>query len=902
MSLLKGLSARARSIVAGRASEARMEEEFAFHLAMETERLVAAGVPADEARRRARVAFGGLEQHREAMRDGRGARLLADLGGDVRYALRSMRRSPGFAIAVAVTLGVGIGVNGIVFGFVNSMLFRPIPTSDPDALVGVFTVDTKTGSPGLLAYDDYVDLRDGSKAFAGLAGATCVPLNLVSGGTSGTALAADMVWGEMVTENYFSVLGMRPERGRLFGESDGAPGANPFAVLSYESWKFRFRGDTAVVGRTVRLNGSEFTITGVAPRGYRGLRTFGFWPEIFVPIGMHEVVMPGSKGPLHGRGDGWIYTVGRMHRGWTQAQTERSSRLFATQLAHAYPATNANFGITLVPGATGFDHPGFVKPRVLVLASAMGLFASVVTLLIICANLANMQLARAAARGHEIAIRLSLGCSRARLARQLLTEAFVLAIPGVIIAGFVVRLGPLFESFALPHLQFRVGIGSTTDYRVALFTGLVAVLAVALFGLAPALRATRPKLTPSPASVIGARSGRTGPRGRMRGALVVAQLAMSVVLVVGGTLFVRSLILARGMDLGFDPSNRLLLSVNVGLQNYDEARGRKFYDDVVTRTRMLPDVISASWAFPVPFDTYGRAAVLYTENARTNRKEGTVVTNTTFASDGFTRALGVRLQAGRDFTLADSVGAPRALIVSRSLATRLWPGKDPVGQRARRGGASGPELLVVGVVDDATFSSLGETSKEHAYFPLRQQYRDWETLIVHTRGEPTLVLPRIRTIIINTDQTLPTFGAMTMRESVGSGFATSRTAASVAGFFAMLALLIAAVGLSAVVAGSVAERTREIGVRLALGATPNGVLRFIMGGGARLGAWGLAIGLVCAMGVARLMSGLLYGLSPSDPITFAIAPLSLAVVVLVATYLPARRAVRLDPVAALRSE
>ncbi|HKW47933.1 MAG TPA: ABC transporter permease [Gemmatimonadaceae bacterium] len=899
MSLLKGLVARARSLFAPNASELRMEEEFQFHLTMETERLMSAGVSPDEARRRARVAFGGLDQYREAMRDGRGMRLLSDFGGDMRYGVRAMRRSPGFAIAVAITLGVGIGVNGIVFGYINSMLFRSMPVQNAHELVGVFTSDTRTGTPGLLSYDDYVDFRDRSGAFAGLAGESGVPLNLVAGTN---ASAADMIWGDMVTENFFSVLGMHPVIGRLFTAADAPQGGNPYVVLSYDSWQQRFHGDSSVVGRVVRVNGSEFTVTGVAPPGFKGLRTFGFWPEMFVPIGMHNVIMPGSTRLLEGRGPGWMYVVGRMRKDWTMQRTAGAATLFATQLARTYPATNASFGVTLLPGAGGFDHPGFVKPRVLVLASIMGLFASIMTLLIICANLANMQLARASARTHEIAVRLALGCSRTRLARQLLTEALVLAIPGMMLAILSVRLSPWLEQYLVPHLQFRVGFGSTADYHVALFTAAVAILAVLLFGLTPALRVTRRRIAPTPASVIGARGRNARPRGRMRGALVVTQLAMSVVLLVGGTLFVRSLFVARAMDLGFDASDRLLLSVNVGLQRYDSTRGSRFYNDVLTRTQALPGVIAAAWAFPVPFDTYGRGVRLYVPGARTNAQDGTVSTTGSIVSDDFIKALGLRLEAGRPLAVGDSAGAPNVVIVSRSLATHLWPGRDPIGQRARQGTASGRELLVIGVVSDASFLALGDRSPDRAYLPIRQNYTNWETLLVHTRAEPMLTLPRIRTIVASADPSLPLFGVMTMHESVESGFATSRMAASIAGFFAALALLIAAVGLYAVVAGSVTERTREIGVRLALGSTPSGVLRFIMSGGARLGAWGLAIGLVLGIAVAKLLGGLLYGLSPSDPVTFVIAPIVLASVVVVATYLPAHRAVKLDPIAALRSE
>jgi len=691
-----------------------MEEEFRFHLTMETERLIGFGLTPDEARRRALATFGGLDHHREAMRDGRGARLFADFATDVRYALRAMRRSPGFALAVALTLGVGIGVNGIIFGFVNSLLFRPIPARNAHELVGVFTVDTRTGRPGLLSYQDFIDFRDRSGAFAGLAGSTGVPLNYVGKETGGVTGAADMVWGDMVTENFFSVLAMRPVIGHFFDSADAPQGGNPFVVLSYESWQHRFRGDSSVIGRVVRLNGAEFTITGVAPPGFKGLRTFGFWPEMFVPVGMHNVVMPGSTRLLEGRGDGWIYVVGRLRPTWTMERTARAAGVFAAQLASAYPATNANFGTMLVPGSGGFDHPAFVKPKVLVLASAMGLLASVITLLIICANLANMQLARAAARSHEIAIRLSLGCSRGRLARQMLAEALVLAIPGAVVAAIIVRLAPWLEQYMLPHLQFRVGIGATSDLRVALFTAAVALLAVVLFGLAPALRASRPNLAPSPASVIGARGHGARPRSRVRGALVVSQLAMSVVLLVGGTLFVRSLFVARGMDVGFDPSNRLLLSVNVGLQSYDVQRGRRFYDDVLFRTRALPGVESATWAFPVPFDTYGRSIGLFVDGARTNTKDGTISTEATFVAEDFVKTLGLRMQEGREFTLSDSATTPRVMVVSRSLATRLWPGKDPVGQRARQYGASGPEVMVVGVVGDATFESLGGSVPERA--------------------------------------------------------------------------------------------------------------------------------------------------------------------------------------------
>jgi predicted permease len=872
-----------------------MDEEFRFHLEMETNRLIEReGLSPVEAKRRALATFGGVDAHREAMRDGRGARWLDDTVADVRYALRGMRRAPGFAIAVAVTLGIGIGVNGIIFGSVDALLFRPIPTRDASRLVALFNVDAKSKQPFTLGYEDYVDFRERSSAFDGLAAMTDMPLNLV---VPGSSTGGDMVWGQIVTENFFTVLGMRPAAGRFFTVADGSQGSNPFAVLSYDCWQSRFASDSSIIGRTVRINGTGFQVLGVSPRGFKGMRTFGFWPEVFVPIGMHAIAIPGSTRLLQGRGGGPLMVVGRMKPGATRTATERAAAAFAARLAEEYPATNGTVEAMVIPAAGGFDNPAFVKPAVLRLASALGVFASLVTLAIICANLVNLQLARAAARAHEIAIRLSLGCSRPRLTRQLLVESTVLAVPGACIALVLLRFSSRLESLLVPRLQFRVGFGTAVNLRVVAFTAAVSFLAVLAFGLVPALRASR---AGSLGGMIGGKRA-SRPSWRLRGALVVGQLAFSVVLLVGATLFVRSMLAARSIDVGFDPSNRALLSANVGLQNYDEVRGRRFYDEVLARVRAMPDVVAAAWGFPVPFDTYGRGFALYVDGA-TNSKDGTVGVTASFMSEEFVPVFGFRLEAGRSFTSGDSVNAPLVLVVTRRLATRLWPGKDPIGQRARRGNASGPEMTVVGVISDAEFDSPGLPSQPRAFVPLRQTYVNWETLIVHTRGDPTVVIPKLRSAIAAQDPMLPVFGVSTMTESVSNGLNTSRIAASIGGFFGALALLISSVGLYAVVATGVTERTREIGVRVALGSTPSEVMRFVIRGGARLGLVGLVLGLGGAAIVARLMSSLLFGLSAADPITFALVPATLAIVVMVATFIPARRAVKLDPVAALRSD
>jgi predicted permease len=887
---MRGLAARVVDALARRAARARVDEEFHFHVDMEAEKLVAHGVPPAEARRRARALFGNMERHREAMGVPLG-RWHHDLWADLRYGWRTLRRAPGLALAATLTLGFGVGLNGIVFGFVDGILLRPVPAAHAERLVALYTADR--GGAGELGYEDYVDFRDRSGIYAGLAAFGGVPLNFTVSGQA----AGDMVWGEMVTPNYFEVLGMRPALGRFFTAADSVSGASAVAVLSHESWRRRFGGDPHIVGSVVRLNGGRFTVVGVAPEAFRGLRTFGFWPEVWAPLAMHDVLMPNTGRVVTGRGGGWATTFGRMRDGWTIERTAAAARAFARRLAAAYPESDRDMTAITLPARAGFDNPQFVPPRVLTLAGSLSILAGSLVLLVVCANLANLLLARAAARQRELAVRLSLGCSRARLVRQLLAEAAMLALPGALLGAALQPLGPLVERRMVPHLQFRVGTGIAADHRVMLYTAAVAVLAVMLFGLAPALRASRPALVPS---LKASGTGRAGGRLGMRATLVVVQLALSVVLLTGGTLFVRSIAAARAMDVGFDVRDRVLVSVNPGLQRYDAPRARALYRDVLARVRALPGVEGAGWGFPVPFDTYGRGVALYVEGMAHTSEDPTVSLASSAVSPGFLAAIGIRLVAGRDLAPADTVGAPLAMVVSRAAAARLWPGRDPVGQRARLGSADGPEIAVVGVAADAKYESVSETPRPHVYVPLGQHYRQQQTLVVHTRETPEAATRRIRDAIAAVDPSLPTFGAITMAQGVSNALATGESAASFAGVFGVAALVIAAVGLYALVAYVVAERTRELGLRIALGATPARVRRLVVRSAGRLGALGVALGLVGAAGVAQLLRGLLYGISPHDPTTFVLVPLALGLVVLVASYVPARRATRLDPSRALR--
>jgi predicted permease len=504
VSFWKGLAARARSVFRPGDAEARLDEEFQFHVETQTEHLIREGVPPADARRRALVAFGAVESYRETMRDQRGARWFDDLYADVRYAVNAMRRNPGFTLAVTLTLGLGIGVNGIIFGYINSLLFRPVPAQAPEELAALFTRDTRTGNTGPFGYDDFIDFRDRSGAFAGAAAIIAAPVNLVVPQTAGNAVG-DMVWAEIVSEDYFSVLGTRPAVGRFFTAADAPQGANPFVVLSYDAWQRRFQGNPNVAGRVIRINGRELVVTGVAPRGFKGMRRLGFWPEVWVPIGMQPLVQPGAPGLLHGRGGGALLVVARLQPGFDLERAQALAADFARQLEAAYPATNTNVGVSLLPAKVGFENPAIIVPRILVLSSALLIVGSLTVLVIICANLAVLQLSRTVSRVREIAIRLSLGCSRGRLTRQLLIESLVVAAPGVALGAAAMRLASPLEPYLTPKLPFQVGFGPTADTRVMFFTGAIAVAALVSFGVIPAVRAGRSRLIASSASGLRSR-------------------------------------------------------------------------------------------------------------------------------------------------------------------------------------------------------------------------------------------------------------------------------------------------------------------------------------------------------------------------------------------------------------
>jgi predicted permease len=885
------LLARVRGFFRRAALDREMNEEMRFHLEMEAEKNVREGMSPEAARRKAIAVFGGVDRHQERMRDKRGGRWLEDAARDVRYAARTLVRNPGFAAAAVLTLALAIGLNGTVFSLINGMLLRPFPVPQPDRLVAVWGVDARDRGAVNLAYEDYIEWRDRSGLFTALAAQMPAPLTISADGS------AEIVWSELVSGNYFATLGLRPRLGRFFvsGEEARAGGA-AYVVLSHELWRRRFQEDARIIGRKIQVNNQPMEVIGVAGADFHGLRRFGFWPDLWVPLGA-----PGTRNLTTGRGKGSLTFVGRLQPGIHLELARTRAERFAQSLSTAWPETNRGLGAMLTSARTPFDSPRFVPPRMLALAAALSLAGVVLVLLVACANVANLLLARASARQREVAVRLSIGGSRGRIVRQLLTESALLAFLGGVIGLALAATASRWQGALVPQLQFHVGLNVALDHRVILFTMLTAFAAVFLFGLAPALQATRLDLIGTLRNdVVGRRAHSRWPE--LRTLLVGGQVALSMVLLVAGSLFLRSLSATRDINFGFDPTNRLVISVNPGALGLDSSRLGAFYDEVSRRVQAMPDVVSAAWAYPVPFDTNDRNVELYVSGITDGTERQSLLIATSTVDQRYFETVGVPMVAGREFVTGDTVGAPAVLIVNRIAAERFWPGRDALGQRVRLGGPQGSEVTVVGVAETSVYFMPTETPRPQVFFPVRQERPYGLTLVVHTRTESTSMIAQLREVIRSVNAQVPTFGAMTMAKSVENALNTRSTVAGVAGTFAALAVILALIGLYGVVSYAVERRTREVGIRIALGARPSSVVRLVMSQIARTALIGIGVGLAGALLVGQAVSSILYGVSAADPLTFLSIPVLLASVALLASYLPARRAARIDPMIALRRE
>lgn len=865
--------------------EQEMEEEMRFHLRMRTWENIEQGMKPDEAELEARRRFGNVGRIKDLGRDIKGGGFLETLLQDVRYGLRMLMKKPGFTLVAVLTLGLGIGANTAIFSLVNTILLRPLPIAQPEQVVTL-----NNGLPGrasfpLMGYVEYKDYRDRNHSLVGLAAFSAVPVSLSSNGIN------ERVWSYHVTGNYFSLLGVGASLGRVITpEDDLTPGGHPVVMLAYQCWQKRFGADPQIVGRNVLIGGRNYTVIGVTPREFRGTELTGN-PELWFPMMMRPGI-DSVSGSLNRRFPP-VSTIGRLKEGMSWAQAESDLNLVAAQLGREYPKANEGLIILLSkPGLFGNAMRGTVLTF-----TAVSMGVVVLVLLLACTNLANMLLARASERHREIAIRLSIGAGRARLLRQLLTESVLLALLGCAF-GLALAYGAVeLARFRMPVIFGFAPIDLQIDWRVLAFTLALSFLTGLLLGLLPGLQATRPDLIPAlknESAVGGYRSS------RLRSVLVVAQMSLSLVLLLCAGLVLRGLLRAQQIDPGFNPEQAVEVSFDVGVQHYDRERGRELQRQALDRVRSLPSLQAAALTAHAPF-TSGESGAKGVSIQGDEPKIATrpIVLTTSISLDYF-RTMETRLLQGRDFTAQDDAQSPPVAIVNEAFARRFWPGENPLGKRFNF--TTGKWIEIVGVAQDGKYSSLAEQPNPFVYLPLAQNYESKVTLIARATGDPNLLTTTLRKEMHGLDENLPLYDVRTMLEHMDLALAPARAAATALGGFGALALVLAAVGIFGVMSHAVTHRTREIGVRIALGADSKEIFTLIVGQGALLVGTGVVIGLVGAVLGTRLLANLLFGVSPLDTLTFVGVTALLSATAFLACYLPARRAAKVDPMVALRQE
>jgi macrolide transport system ATP-binding/permease protein len=824
---------------------------------------------------------------------------MSTLLRDVKHGARLIAKSPGFTVAAVLSLALGIGANTTIFTLINAVLLHPLPVDDPAELVSVFTTDERNsgGQLGFLQLSpmNYRDLRDKNEVFSGLAAHAGLPLN-ITGGTGNP----EQVFGEIVTGNYFGVLGARPLVGRVFlPDEDRNPGEKLVCVLGYGEWQKRFGGDPSIVGRTISLNEQQFTVLGVMPKGFKGTNAIGA-PALWVPYMTYpqtvngfflELLRPDSRRGLA------FNVTGRLKPGVTAPQAEANLKTIARQHEQEYPNENKGRNVTIVPLAQATVNPGFRSN----LVAAGGLLMTIVglVLLIACANVANLLLARASARQREIALRLSLGASRLQLIRQLLTEGTMLAVMGGV-AGLLLAYwaqGALW-SFRPPFLQADA-IDIQPDLRVLLFTLGVALATGLLFGLAPAVQASRPNL------VTELKENPSAPASSrrlfsLRNMLVATQIALSLVALIGAGLFLRSLQNAQRIRPGFDMDRLAVMSFDLGAQGYTEERGRQFQQRVLEQVSAVPGVESATLASTVPLFNGGFARTVFLEGQdASDRRSGRLV-QITIAGSRYLETVGVPLLRGRTISDQDQPNTPAAVVINETMAKRFWPDVDAIGKRFKFFGQENFQQ-VVGIAKDSKYNFIGEEPTPFIYQPMTQVYSPQVSLFVRS-ANPSSVIGTVRGEVQQLNRNLPLTGVFTLSDIVDQSLWAPRMGASLLAVFAGLSLVLAVIGIYGIMAYSVSQWTRELGIRMALGANRGDVVRLVVLQGVKLTIAGVLVGLAVSFAVTRLIVNMLFGVSPTDILTFSVVPAVLALAALGASYLPALRATRIDPLVALRSE
>jgi putative ABC transport system permease protein len=827
---------------------------------------------------------------------------MENLMKDLKYGLRMIVSHPGFTAVAVASLALGIGLNTTIFSIVNAVLLRPPAVRDPGELVQIYShhPDFQYGSH---SYPDYIDYKRENTVFQDLAGHS---LMIASHNQEDQS---SLVIGEVVTTNYFDLLGVKPLIGRGFGaDDDPGQGGSPVVVLGHGFWQRHFGGKGEALGQSVRLNGIHYTVIGVLPPKFTGMIP-GFPPELWVPVTMVDEVEPAgiqdTEGTITGdtkleqRGRRWMFIKGRLKEGVTFDEARAQMSTIATRLEQEYQDSNRNYGASLVPANEIRFHPAL--DRVLSPVAAVLLGVVGIVLLIACANVANMLLAKATTRQQEIAVRLAIGASRSRLVRQLLAESLLLAgiggALGLLIALWTTRLAQAYR----PNIPFTFSLDLGIDTRVLIFTLCISILTGVLFGLAPAFRASRTDLVTSLKEYSHDRRG--GGRSRLSSLLVVGQVALSMVLLVGAGLLVRSLISARSIDTGFDHKKIGLITLGLSMNQYSEDQSRQFYQQLSERVRSLPGVESTTDVTRVPLSMDININEVFVDGHElTPDDDSPFLADVTFIGKDYFSTMGVPLLQGREIGDVDAADSSPVVIVNEAFARSFWPNESALGKRIRHGSLDGTTYEIVGVSRNYNVRAVGEKPRPYIHFARAQRFNDYGSVVYRSTTDPTTLLETVRREALAIDPDVVVMETTTMAERTTLSLFPVRAGSALLAGFSALAVLLASVGLYGLVAYWVGQRTREIGIRMAMGAETSRIAKLVLKQGMVLAAVGIVLGLAAGLALSRVLASVLYEISPWDPVTFIGSALLLLAVAFLANAIPARRAANVDPMVALRYE